>query len=95
MIAIALKMLEFIFQIVNQVQDPAKYFHGNFHTSWPGILMKILKAIQEKLIGEKQSEKVLFKEKCIAANISRIPTTNLSGGSENNRSGPQYGFIFI
>src|SRR5258708_21025007 len=89
MVAITLKMLEFFLQIVKQFQDSAKSFRGHLHTHWPGILMEILKTIQEQLIGEKQAQKVLLKEKCIASHLPRIPATNLPGGSKNDRSGSQ------
>src|SRR5260221_13275273 len=95
MVAITSKMLDFFFQVVKQDQDAAKSFRGHLHTHWPGILMEILKTIQEQLIGEKQAQKVLLKEKCIATHLPGIPATHLPRGSKNDRSGSQCRRVII
>src|SRR5258706_15671637 len=95
MVAITLKVLEFFFKVVKQFQDAAKSLRGHLHAQWPRILMEILKTIQEQLIGEKQAQKVLLKEKRIATHLPGIPATNLPGGSKNDHSGSQRRRVLI
>ena len=57
--------------------------------------MEVLKAIQEQLIGEEETEEVFLKEKGIAADFPGIPAADLAGGSKDDGSCSEGSFVLV